>query len=345
MKDIKVSVIVPMYNKEQKISKCLDSLINQTLREIEIVVVDDGSKDNSAEIVKKYCEKDSRVRYVKQDNQGPGAARNVGIINSKGHYIGFVDCDDYVEHEMYEIMYNAAEQNNCEVAVCQEKNVYVDDEGHVTNLGETHFPYNEITVVTGKMVLEWFLNFNYLSLNSACFKIVRKSVFVEKDIYFPDNYRYAEDLTICGGILSVAKSVAVIPKSLYIYEHESNTFSTSYTLKKAMDVYLDLMDVLKYLERVEYTGNINNFILGMSFSSKRQLYASSEKKNRNYQREKTVLLAKWKDIKKGIHPEFKGVDMPFMHKIKVIVSWMRLEKIMCYIINILSGIPFFRFMV
>ena len=243
MKDIKVSVIVPMYNKEQKISKCLDSLINQTLREIEIVVVDDGSKDNSAEIVKKYCEKDSRVRYVKQDNQGPGAARNVGIINSKGRYIGFVDCDDYVEHEMYEIMYNAAEQNNCEVAVCQEKNVYVDDEGHVTNLGETHFPYNEITVVTGKMVLEWFLNFNYLSLNSACFKIVRKSVFVEKDIYFPDNYRYAEDLTICGGILSVAKSVAVIPKSLYIYEHESNTFSTSYTLKKAMDVYLDLMDV------------------------------------------------------------------------------------------------------
>ena len=345
MKDIKVSVIVPMYNKEQKISKCLDSLINQTLREIEIVVVDDGSKDNSAEIVKKYCEKDSRVRYVKQDNQGPGAARNVGIINSKGRYIGFVDCDDYVEHEMYEIMYNAAEQNNCEVAVCQEKNVYVDDEGHVTNLGETHFPYNEITVVTGKMVLEWFLNFNHLSLNSACFKIVRKSVFVEKDIYFPDNYRYAEDLTICGGILSVAKSVAVIPKSLYIYEHESNTFSTSYTLKKAMDVYLDLMDVLKYLERVEYTGNINNFILGMSFSSKRQLYASSEKKNRNYQREKTVLLAKWKDIKKGIHPEFKGVDMPFMHKIKVIVSWMRLEKIMCYIINILSGIPFFRFMV
>lgn len=345
MKDIKVSVIVPMYNKEQKISKCLDSLINQTLREIEIVVVDDGSKDNSAEIVKKYCEKDSRVRYVKQDNQGPGAARNVGIIYSKGRYIGFVDCDDYVEHEMYEIMYNAAEQNNCEVAVCQEKNVYVDDEGHVTNLGETHFPYNEITVVTGKMVLEWFLNFNYLSLNSACFKIVRKSVFVEKDIYFPDNYRYAEDLTICGGILSVAKSVAVIPKSLYIYEHESNTFSTSYTLKKAMDVYLDLMDVLKYLERAEYTGNINNFILGMSFSSKRQLYASSEKKNRNYQREKTVLLAKWKDIKKGIHPEFKGVDMPFMHKIKVIVSWMRLEKIMCYIINILSGIPFFRFMV
>lgn len=345
MKDIKVSVIVPMYNKEQKISKCLDSLINQTLREIEIVVVDDGSKDNSAEIVKKYCEKDSRVHYVKQDNQGPGAARNVGIINSKGRYIGFVDCDDYVEHEMYEIMYNAAEQNNCEVAVCQEKNVYVDDEGHVTNLGETHFPYNEITVVTGKMVLEWFLNFNYLSLNSACFKIVRKSVFVEKDIYFPDNYRYAEDLTICGGILSVAKSVAVIPKSLYIYEHESNTFSTSYTLKKAMDVYLDLMDVLKYLERAEYTGNINNFILGMSFSSKRQLYASSEKKNRNYQREKTVLLAKWKDIKKGIHPEFKGVDMPFMHKIKVIVSWMRLEKIMCYIINILSGIPFFRFMV
>jgi len=112
-----------------------------------------------------------------------------------------------------------------------------------------------------------------------------------------------------------------------------------------MDVYLDLMDVLKYLERAEYTGNINNFILGMSFSSKRQLYASSEKKNRNYQREKTVLLAKWKDIKKGIHPEFKGVDMPFMHKIKVIVSWMRLEKIMCYIINILSGIPFFRFMV
>lgn len=345
MSDIKVSIVVPMYNKEKRISRCLDSLVNQTLQEIEIIVVDDGSSDNSADIVRGYQENDSRVRLITQENQGPGTARNTGIADSRGKYVGFVDCDDYVELTMYETMFNAAETTDSEVAVCQERNVCVDAEGKSINLGETQFPYEQITKVNGKTVIEWFLNFTHLSLNSMCFKIIRKSVFDENHIWFPDDFRYAEDLNVSGCILSVVESVAIIPESLYIYVHELNTFSTNYTLKKAWDVYKDLEEVLGYLKKVGYTGTVNNFILGMSFSSMRQLYASKEKKDIQYQKEKKELLNQWKTKKKGIHPVLNGMDMPIAHKIKVLVSWMRLEKLVCCMINVFSGIPFFKFMV
>ena len=91
---IKVSVIVPAYNVEKYIPKCLDSLINQTLKEIEIIVVDDGSSDKTAEIVSSFCKNDDRVKLIKQKNKKQGEARNNGIKHSEGEYIGFIDSDD-----------------------------------------------------------------------------------------------------------------------------------------------------------------------------------------------------------------------------------------------------------
>ncbi len=108
-----VSIIVPVYNLENYIKNCLDSLINQTYRNIEILVIDDGSVDRSGEIIKSMAEKDSRIVYIKQQNAGVSAARNNGLEHAKGEYIMFADGDDYMHYQAVEILYKTAEEKQC----------------------------------------------------------------------------------------------------------------------------------------------------------------------------------------------------------------------------------------
>ena len=106
MNNIKVSVIVPVYNCEKYLKKCLDSLVNQTLKDIEIICVNDGSTDNSGRILEEYT--DSRIKIITKENGGLSSARNAGIAVAKGEYLGFVDSDDWVDLDFYEKLYNTA---------------------------------------------------------------------------------------------------------------------------------------------------------------------------------------------------------------------------------------------
>ncbi len=118
MSNVLVSILVPVYNTSKYLEKCMDSLVNQTLREIEIICVNDGSTDNSLEILEQYAEKDPRVIIVNKPNGGLPSARNAGIERATGEYLGFVDSDDYVEVTMFEKMYKTATKNSSEVVVC-----------------------------------------------------------------------------------------------------------------------------------------------------------------------------------------------------------------------------------
>lgn len=112
----KVSVIVPIYNVEKYLARCLESLINQTLEDIEIICVNDGSTDNSADILTKFAEKDERIKVITQVNSGLSEARNAGISASTGKFIAFLDSDDFVDLDFYEALYNSAIKNNCDIA-------------------------------------------------------------------------------------------------------------------------------------------------------------------------------------------------------------------------------------
>ena len=118
----KVSIIVPVYNIEKYLAKCLDSLINQTLEDIEIICVNDGSTDNSAEILNEYAQKDCRIKIINQDNAGLSAARNTGINAANGEYIGYVDSDDWIDLNFYEKLYNAAKDTDADIVKLQELN-------------------------------------------------------------------------------------------------------------------------------------------------------------------------------------------------------------------------------
>ena len=121
---VKVSVIVPVYNVYDYLGKCLDSLVNQTLKDIEIIVVNDGSPDNSEEIIDIYKKKYKCIKAYKKENGGLSDARNYGIKRAQGEYIAFIDSDDYVDTQMLEKMYQKAKKDNLDIVVCDVYNVY-----------------------------------------------------------------------------------------------------------------------------------------------------------------------------------------------------------------------------
>ena len=129
MNPIKISVIVPIYNAEKYIAQCIQSLLAQTLGEIEIIIVNDGSTDNSKSIILQYAANDGRIVFIDGGNEGVSAARNKGIIIAKGEYLGFVDADDYAAENMYQVLFEKAKEGGADVAICNVQLVSENKEG------------------------------------------------------------------------------------------------------------------------------------------------------------------------------------------------------------------------
>ena len=165
----KISIIIPSYNEEKNISRCLDSVMNQTFSDFEVLCVDDGSNDKTYDIIKKYSEKDSRIIPLKNPNKGVSSARNFGIENAKGDYIGFVDSDDFIQPQMYEFLYRAVTENNCDFSVCRYKKI-------------SEVEFKKFKYKTEKFQPEKFISFNdadytinnELVFSSTCTKLIKK---------------------------------------------------------------------------------------------------------------------------------------------------------------------------
>ena len=133
----KVSVIIPVYNVENYLRQCLDSVINQTLKDIEIILVDDGSTDNSLKILQNYAQKESRIKIINKENSGYGASMNIGIGTAQGEYIGIVESDDFIEPDMFEKLYNTAVSNNLDLVRCQ------------------YYQYNSLKNINNTVFIDW----------------------------------------------------------------------------------------------------------------------------------------------------------------------------------------------
>ena len=174
-----VSIIVPVYNVEKYLPKCVDSLINQTYKNVEIILVDDGSTDQSGNICDTYLEKDNRIVVLHKKNGGLSDARNFGIEHAKGDYYSFVDSDDYLKEQTIEYLVDAAENNDCQISVCNMIRFYDDGTNDVF-----YKPCNN------QVILENNDRFQTLSQPSVCNKLFKKELF--DGVKFP--YRkYYED--------------------------------------------------------------------------------------------------------------------------------------------------------
>lgn len=209
-----VSIIVPVYNVEKYLPACLDSLINQTLQDIEIICVNDCSPDGSDTVLQQYAEKDDRIKIVNHEyNQGLGAARNTGVRVASANYIGFVDSDDYVATDMFELLYNAIQDNQVQMAMCGISKV--SDDGLVETAGE-YLKKGNLSV------LDVLKNASlYEALLPAWNKLYIKDLI--KDIkQLPI---VSEDQPFIGELFSKIDAVSIVPKPCYYYRNREGTLS------------------------------------------------------------------------------------------------------------------------
>ena len=212
----KVSVIVPVYNVEEYLPKCLDSIINQTLEDIEIILVDDGSPDNCFRICDEYAEKDSRVKVIHQKNSGPSVARNTGIKNATGEYVGFVDADDYIDCYMYEKLVDVCDKNNYDAVFSNYYKVNKNDisVNQYKNSLEMLLSYKDI--VSGKLVFIWK-------------NIYRRNFLLENDILFNKDVSIGEDTTFNLNCVLCSNKIYYINIPFYYYvQRESSIMGKGY---------------------------------------------------------------------------------------------------------------------
>jgi glycosyltransferase involved in cell wall biosynthesis len=234
---LKVSVIIPVYNAEKYINQCIESLINQTLQECEFIFINDGSKDESQQIIENYQKLDVRIKLINQENQGVSIARNVGLRIAKGEYIGFVDADDFIEKKMYEILYTTAKQNDSDVII---SNFESEIEGHKIN---TKYPFPiEVTLnndYINEEILPYFLKED--NLNTGCNKIYKNKVIRENNLKFPEKVPLGEDGLFNMCFFSFADTMKYIDYTGYFYREVEGSATRNITgmdyFNRAIEVY------------------------------------------------------------------------------------------------------------
>ena len=217
-----ISIIIPVYNVSKYLPNCLDSIINQTYQNIEIIIINDGSTDNSLDICNEYKKKDKRIIVLEQKNCGLSETRNRGIRNAKGKYIGFIDSDDVISPYMFEYLYKALIENDSDISICScdyfYENPNFDDEYKVINM-------NSIDGLKELMI-------DRKITNHAVDKLYRKELF--NDIKFPIGKKF-EDICIMYKLFSKCNNISFVDCKLYGYYQRVGSITGQYNIDSTID--------------------------------------------------------------------------------------------------------------
>lgn len=231
----KISIICPVYNVEKFINKCVDSIIEQTFKDWELILVDDGSPDFSGRICDKYAANDDRIRVIHQENGGVSAARQAGMEAASGEYIIHVDPDDWVEPEMLEGMYIKAKNTGADIVICD----YFINEREK----ETYRKQEPTTLEPAQVLKDLFQQL----LGSCCNKLVRRACYSKYNISFPENINYCEDLLVCVQLFrNDDLKVTYLPKAFYHYRMNATSITHQLT-RNHFEELLKYLDILKVL--------------------------------------------------------------------------------------------------
>ena len=274
----KVSVIVPVYNVEKYVEKCLKSLVNQTMQEIEIIVVDDGSKDGSKSIVDNYIKKyPDKIKYLYKENGGLSSARNFGIPYANGEYIAFLDSDDYVEPTMYEEMYNLAKKEDADMVECdfiwEYPNKQKYDYGVVYN--------GKKGAIEKARVVAWN-------------KLIKREIIESEKIEFPFGLRY-EDVEFFYKLVPSLNKISFMKKYFIHYVQRENSIANTQNTK-TKDIFKVLNNVIEFYKNKGY---YEEYKEELEYTYLRLLLCSSLKrmcKIKDKQERKTALDDTWNNI-------------------------------------------------
>ncbi|NFE94916.1 glycosyltransferase family 2 protein [Clostridium botulinum] len=249
----KVSIITPVYNVEECIEKSIKSVINQTCKEFEFLLIDDGSKDRSIEIAKSLLEgADINFKIITQENAGVSCARNRGINIASGEYITFLDSDDYIDSRFVELMYEKAKETECDVVFCDYSEV--DSNGNVLVKNRTNY-LNDF--ISGKEAAILQLKDEItIGMRSAIYKT---SIIKSNDLLFDTNRKYGEDMVFVVKALLYSNKVISVNEILAFYVIWGNSVTQNVSLKH-LDCYYSYIDLLNYVKKDNNLKEIENFL-------------------------------------------------------------------------------------
>lgn len=269
-----ISVIIPVYNVEKYIKKCIDSVINQTYKNLEIILIDDGSKDNSPQICDEYAKKDNRIKVIHKENEGQSVARNLGLDIATGRYIGFVDSDDYIKENMFETLYKNMIKYDADISIC---NIIKLNE----TLNENVEKYNEIEIYNKNDLMKQLLKQHIT--NYLYNKLYKREVW--EDIRLPKG-KILEDMAVMYKLIEKANKIVATNKTEYYYFIRNDSSISQVNIKVTKDlkdavnnryIYLsnrmpEVLDLLN-MTRLE---NIIQYHYNLSYCNEKEIYKSEE---------------------------------------------------------------------
>ena len=305
-----ISVIVPVYNVEKYLNRCVDSIINQTYSNLEIILVDDGSKDLSPKICDELAKKDNRIKVIHKENGGVSQARNCGISVANGDFIAFVDSDDWLELDMYEKLIQKQEENNYDVVLCGFNLAYDNEKFNVEEKSLNNFcKTKDITYLLRHENLKLERNSYSTTNNINCYSIrilYKKEVL--KTLRFKENLNYMEDVRFLVELF-LNKNIAVgcINDCLYNYYIRQSSLSHGKINNLEERVIKFVESITPILENTEY----KNLIKAEKFYAYYMCVANQIKSNSN---DNLEMITKWNT--KENYKEHKKLCNGFMSKVK-----------------------------
>lgn len=303
LQNILISVIVPVYNVEKYLRRSVNSIRNQTYTNLEIILIDDGSTDQSGVICEQFKELDKRIKVIHQRNGGLSAARNTGIQNATGDYLGFVDSDDYIESDMYELMIEKLLSTKASLVICDCEKI---DGIEGNKIEEGLLPLQE-EVITGEKCLQRLNavnNPNYWKYVTAWNKLYHKTVF--ENLLYPVGKKN-EDEYIAHYILERCNVVAILPQKLYKYVQREGSIMNLEKQQVSYDRFYSLIDRYYFFQKRQDKEMMQSVLLVLYLILKEYL----EKKGN-----KAKLIKEYRWLKKQLFPRDK------MRYFKIRILWM-----------------------
>lgn len=269
----KVSIIVPCYGVEKYLNRCVDTLVNQTMQDIEIILVDDGSPDKVPEMCDEWAKKDCRIKVVHKENAGLGYARNSGLDCANGEYAAFVDSDDYIELDTYEILYNVAKNKKADVVYCgMKKEISPSKFSYMrkTSIYQEYVGDNVKKIIPDFVASEPYCRNERKYDMSVCLAVYRTSIIKDYKLHFVSERVVAsEDLVFQIDFLEHANKVSFVPDVLYHYCYNGESLTKNYSREKferMKALYFLLKDKCKFYDssglrtKRMFIGNIRGFV-------------------------------------------------------------------------------------
>lgn len=338
-----ISVIMPIYNGEKYLEKSINMIINQTFVNFELILIDDGSKDNSKKICYEYSKMDSRIKVLEQNNQGAWSARNNGISESEGKYIMFLDCDDWYEINFLEEMYSTIEKYKTDLVICGQTDVLINDKDRIIKYDKV-IPNEEFFENKDQLFRQYAFLRDFGIADVLWNKIYKSKIIKNHNIKF-ENFKRGEDAIFNLNYYEEISSCKIISKSLYKYRVEKHKpvwikYSEDYynvLLAENNAISKKLKSIGKYTE-IEHEFQCRHFIYGVIYNFY-GIILGKENYSFNKQVEKITELINRKEVINALNTiSFNGkynilFNLIKKKRVRLIIYFVKIKYIIKEILN------------